>query len=174
MNTETAIEQHPSPTQPSRRRHRRPFLAAATAVLAAITFAGGTGVASAAMSPYVNVAYRNFAAPAADCTAYAGAHMRADKMAQGEAQVPCRLRHAQTVTSVRLVRWNGSSWVALPWTTYTYNNSLGTASLDLVTNPARICGNAAWYTEVYSTVKTGTTSNTVWFTNNYQWYDPCV
>jgi hypothetical protein len=172
MNIETPDRQHPNHS--TRRRHRRPLLAAVTAVVAAITFAGGTGVASASMSPWVNVAFRNFTAPAADCTAYAGAHMRADKMAQGEAQVPCNLRHTQTVTSVRLVRWNGSSWVPLPWTTYTYTNSFGTGSADLVTSPARICGNAAWYTEVNSTVKSGTTYSNVWFTNNYQWYDPCV
>jgi hypothetical protein len=155
-------------------RRRRLTLSVAAAALAGMTLFGATGVASAAMSQWVNVAYRNFAAPASDCTAYAGAHMRADKMAQGEAQVPCQRRHTQTVTSVRLVRWNGSAWVALPWSTYTWTNSFGTGPADLVTNPARICGNTAWYTEVYSTVTTGTASNTVWFTNNYQYYDPCV
>src|SRR4051812_43517198 len=145
MSIDTMHQLHPNaavptPARTARRRHRRPLLAAATAILAAITFAGGSGIASAAMSPYVNVAFRNFAAPAADCTAYAGAHMRADKMAQGEAQVPCSQRHTQTTTSVRLVRWNGSSWVSQPWTTYTYTNSYGTGSADLVTSPSRIGG----------------------------------
>jgi hypothetical protein len=155
----------------SRRRTRR--LLAATAAGVALTMGLATA-GSASMSPYVNVTYQNFAAPAADCTAYAGAHMRADKQAQGEAQVPCNLRHAQTVVWVRLVRWNGSSWVPLAWTGYTYNNSLGSGSLDLVTSPSRLCGTAAWYTEVSASVTTGTTTRSVRFINNYQWYDPCA
>lgn len=130
--------------------------------------------ASASFSPFVNVKWANFAAPAGDCTARVGAHYRTDGMAQGEASVACNLRHARTVTYVRLVRWNGSMWVGLPWSGYTFNNSYGTGTAHIVTQPSGTCGYTAWYSEVYATVTTGATNNVRNFPNDYQYYDPCA
>lgn len=82
------------------------------------------GTAKADFSERVNVAKQLFPTPANDCYLYVGAHFRPDSMAQGEAAVACRLRHATTTVYVRLWRWNPSAgrWEYLPWQIYTFNN----------------------------------------------------
>lgn len=142
--------------------------------LVCMTLFGATEPASASFSAFVNVQPMPFRAPAADCLAEAGAHWRADGLSQGEAKVTCSLRHARTVVSVRLFRWNGTTWVALPWSTYTFNNSFGTGAAHIVTQPSGICGYAKWFTEVQATVTTGTLNNGVFFDNQVQNYDPCA
>ena len=154
--------------------HRRLARAGVAVGLALLAVLGAATGASATFSPYVGKATVAFAAPANDCTASAGAHLRTDKQAQGEAEVYCSLRHARTEVSVRLVRWNGSAWVGQDWSTYTFNNSLGTRGAHIVTAPSRACGLTWWYTEVWARVTTGTQTNTVWFRNKEQPYDPCA
>lgn len=153
---------------------RRSAKVALAAVVVCATLFGAANAASASFSPYVSVYYKYFRAPANDCFAEAGAHFRTDRQVQGEGKVTCGLRHAQTVVSVRLLRWNGSAWVGLPWKVYTFNNSYGTGTAHIVTDTSRICGLAYWSTQVAATVTTNTTSNGVIVSNAAQQYDPCT
>ena len=155
------------------RRHRLGAAAAALVVGGGALLGIGAGAASASMSSFVNVTYKNFGGAATDCTAYAGAFFRSDKMVQGDAHVPCNYRHTQTVVYVRVIRYDGQYRYG-SWKQYVYNNSYGTGGADLVTAPVRVCGPAWWETEVNATVVTGSTSFTVDFTNNWQQYDPCA
>lgn len=143
-------------------RWLRALLLLGVAVAAVI---GLAGQANAAFSPYVPTA----TGYAGDCSATEGAYYAGSGGAAiGNSAVTCSYVHSSISMTVRLYRWNGSSWAVAASRTNTYYNVRAVS--DFAT--PGVCGAGTyWYTRIDFNPSGVGAHYVMPQTSNY--YDPC-